>query len=118
MKALIIIAATVAATVPAAAQEWSFFDAPVKIERKFYQELGEGNLMTGVTMSDGADKYDIICMDEMELGGALPGSFIRYSDSFIQEIEGTPDKILQDERGNSWTTLQWAEACHRMGMVR
>ena len=118
MKALIIITAISAFAPVASAQEWSFFDAPVKIDKTWYDELGEGNIMTGLTITDALDTYDIICVNDTEMGGVLPGIYVRYSDSAYQEITGLPSVILQDERGNSWTTLQWAEACQRMGMLR
>jgi len=54
----------------------------------------------------------------MELGGALKGVYVRHSDSDYQEIDAAPSDILPDKRGNSWTTLQWAEACQRLGMLR
>lgn len=114
----IIAVALLAAVAPAMAQEWAFFNAPVRVENTWYDELGEGNIMTGVTISDALDQYDIICINDMELGGALPGTYVRHSDSYYQEIEAAPADILPDERGNSWTTLQWAEACQRLSMLR
>jgi len=118
MFKVIAIIVLLAGTAPAMAQDWAYFDAPVQVDKTWYDELGEGNLMTGVTISDAADTYDLICINDMELGGALPGIYVRYSDSAYQEIAGAPAEILRDERGNSWTNLQWAEACQRLGMLR
>jgi hypothetical protein len=64
------------------------------------------------------DKYDIICIVETEMGDRLPGVYVRWSDTFYQEVPGAPAEILEDDRGNSWTSLQWAEACQRLGIVR
>jgi hypothetical protein len=107
-----------AAIGPAISQEWAFFDAPVKIEKVWHDELGEGDVSSGVTISDAMDKYDIICIVETEMGDRLPGVYVRWSDTFYQEVPGAPAEILEDDRGNSWTSLQWAEACQRLGIVR
>lgn len=61
-----------------------FLDLSVTTQKTWDDELDEGNISTGVTISEALDQYEMIC-NGMELGGVLAGSYTRRRDGYYHE---------------------------------
>jgi hypothetical protein len=91
--------------VPVSAAEYdNYFEKPVSIKR--FKQSAEGMVVEGYDVKDKADRYTIAC----RVKNGEPG-ISRWSDGFNEYIHKRPRDILSNERGSTFTSLQWASLC-------
>lgn len=94
--------------VPVSAAEYdNYFEKPISIKR--FKQSAEGMVVEGFEVKDKSDRYTISC----RVKNGEP-NITRWSDSFIERIFKKPRDILANERGSTFTSLQWASVCIQM----
>ena len=114
VAACLIVAAS---AVPALGADWIYFDAPVQVNELWRDHFEEGNISSGVVITDALGSYSIGCRSRSEMGDQLPGWFIYLEDGGYHEATRSPAEYLADERGSPYVMLQWAEACRTIGLL-
>lgn len=113
LRPMAMIAGAMLISNAAQAQKYEYFNAPVTV--KHFKENAEGMISEGFNVRDKHDRYTIVCKSRTsDAGIPVTPSFMRWSDSYDEEITKKPRQILSDPRGHSETTLMWAELCQRI----
>jgi len=105
MKFGYALLAFVCFVVPASAAEHdSYFEKPISIKR--FKQSAEGMVVEGFDVKDRSDKFTVSC----RVKNGEP-TISRWSDGYVERIYKKPREILANERGSTFTSLQWASIC-------
>jgi hypothetical protein len=107
MSTKMIVAAALMLVSAVPANAWEYFATKTPTVKALPSRQEDGSTIKGFDVKDGRSRYMIVCRTTV----GKPSINLYEPNYYFQEVTGTPDRYLGDDRAANGLQLMWAEVC-------